>query len=95
VISGKVENISLPDGINQVDVIISEWMGYGLLYESMLDSVLQARDRFLRPGGVIAPSQCHMLLTLCDAADVHKDRVAFWNDVYGEIHSFQLCIECY
>ena len=29
----------------QVDVIVSEWMGYALLFESMLDSVLHARDR--------------------------------------------------
>lgn len=29
----------------QVDIIISEWMGYFLVYESMLDSVLYARDK--------------------------------------------------
>lgn len=29
----------------QVDVIVSEWMGYTLLFETMLDSVLYARDR--------------------------------------------------
>ncbi|KAG6822162.1 hypothetical protein H0H92_015028, partial [Tricholoma furcatifolium] len=38
VVRGKVENITLPDGIEKVDIIISEWMGYALLYESMLDS---------------------------------------------------------
>lgn len=80
---GKVENIQLPDDIKQVDVIISEWMGYALLYESMLDSVLHARDRFLRPGGVMAPSQTKMMLGLCDAADIYKERVAFWSDIYG------------
>ncbi|KAJ6584357.1 S-adenosyl-L-methionine-dependent methyltransferase [Mycena capillaripes] len=83
VIRGKVEDITLPDGVQQVDVVISEWMGYALLYESMLDSVLRARDRFLKPEGVMAPSQCKMLLALCDASEVSKDRVDFWNDVYG------------
>ena len=34
----------------QVDVIISEWMGNFLFKESMLDTVLMARDRFLKPG---------------------------------------------
>lgn len=58
-------------------------MGYALLYESMLDSVLRARDRFLRPDGVMAPSQCQMMLGLCDGSEVFKDRVDFWNDVYG------------
>ena len=83
-IQGKIEDITLPDGVTQVDVIISEWMGYALLYESMLDSVLVARDRFLRPGGVLAPSQCRMMLSLCEGADIYKDRVGMWDDVYGE-----------
>ena len=85
-------------------MIISEWMGYALLYESMLDSVLIARDRFLRPTigsaptkieqdsetsetkekkGVLVPSQSHMLLGLCSATEIYKDRVEFWSDVYG------------
>ena len=84
VIRGKVEDITLPDGVTQVDVIISEWMGYALLYESMLDSVLVARDRFLRPGGVLAPSQCRIMLSLCEGADIYKDRVGMWDDIYGK-----------
>ena len=64
-------------------MIVSEWMGYALLYESMLDSVLRARDRFLRPGGVLAPSQTKMMLALCDAAEIFKERVDFWGDIYG------------
>ena len=43
-----MEDIELP--VDKVDIIISEWMGYFLLYESMLDSVLWARDKYLRPG---------------------------------------------
>jgi hypothetical protein len=35
VIQGTVETIELPE---KVDIIISEWMGYFLLRESMLDS---------------------------------------------------------
>lgn len=84
VIRGKVEEISLPDGNTHVDIIISEWMGYALLYESMLDSVLRARDRFLSPnGGILAPSQCRMMLVLCEGNETYKDRVGSWNDVYG------------
>ncbi|KAK0244548.1 S-adenosyl-L-methionine-dependent methyltransferase [Armillaria nabsnona] len=80
VIRGKIEDLTIPE---KADIIISEWMGYALLYESMLDSVLSARDRFLRPGGIMAPSQCKMMLGLCDAGEILKDRVTFWNDVYG------------
>jgi protein arginine N-methyltransferase 1 len=45
VIKGKVEEIELP--VPKVDVIISEWMGYFLLFENMLDTVLFARDKWL------------------------------------------------
>lgn len=44
-IKGKVEEVELP--VPKVDIIISEWMGYFLLYESMLDTVLYARDKWL------------------------------------------------
>ena len=54
--------------------------GIGLLFESMLDTVLVARDRFLKPGGAVLP----------DIATIHIagfDRAAtdfpFWDDVYG------------
>ncbi len=46
-IKGKVEEVTLPDGIEKVDIIISEWMGYCLFYESMLNTVLYARDKWL------------------------------------------------
>ncbi|KAI0693848.1 protein arginine N-methyltransferase [Cerioporus squamosus] len=83
VIRGKVEDIKLPDGYEKVDIIVSEWMGYALLYESMLDSVLHARDRFLREGGIMAPSQTQMMFALCEAGELFKERIGFWSDVYG------------
>lgn len=48
VIQGTIETVELPE---KVDIIISEWMGYFLLRESMLDSVIVARDKFLKPDG--------------------------------------------
>lgn len=47
VIKGKIEDIQLPDGIEKVDVIIAEWMGYTLFYDSIIQSVIYARDRYL------------------------------------------------
>jgi type I protein arginine methyltransferase len=49
VINGKIEELTLP--VDTVDIIISEWMGYCLIYESMMDSVLFARDKWLRKDG--------------------------------------------
>ena len=36
IIRGKIEEISIP--VEKVDIIISEWMGYCLFYESMLET---------------------------------------------------------
>ena len=41
-IKDKIENIELEE---EVDIIVSEWMGYCLLYEGMLDSVIFARNK--------------------------------------------------
>uniref|UniRef100_A0A8C6AWK3 type I protein arginine methyltransferase n=1 Tax=Monodon monoceros TaxID=40151 RepID=A0A8C6AWK3_MONMO len=45
IIKGKVEEVELP--VEKVDIVISEWMGYCLFYESMLNTVLYARDKWL------------------------------------------------
>lgn len=47
VIPGKVEEVTLPE---QVDVIISEPMGYMLFNERMLESYLHAK-KFLKNNG--------------------------------------------
>lgn len=45
VIKGKVEEIELPE---QVDVVISEPMGFLLVHERMLESYVQGRIRFMK-----------------------------------------------
>jgi len=51
-VRGKVEEVELPDGVDKVDIIISEWMGYCLFYESMLKTVLFARDKWLASSSI-------------------------------------------
>lgn len=80
-IRGKVEEIQLP--VKQVDIIVSEWMGYCLLYEAMLDSVLYARDKYLAPDGLMVPSECKLLIAGMHDSDYMNDSVHFWNNVYG------------
>ena len=50
--------------VDTVDIIVSEWMGYCLIYESMMDSVLFARDKWLRKDGkgMIFPDRAIMYL---------------------------------
>ncbi|XP_056616325.1 protein arginine N-methyltransferase 3 [Triplophysa dalaica] len=80
-IKGRIEEINLP--VEKVDIIISEWMGYFLLFESMLDSVIYARDRYLAPDGLVFPDRCNISLAAVGDVQKHNDRVAFWDDVYG------------
>lgn len=49
-IKGRIEEVKLP--VDHVDIIISEWMGYFLLFESMLDSVIFARNKWLSVDGL-------------------------------------------
>jgi len=81
IIKGKVEEVELP--VDGVDIIVSEWMGYFLLYESMLDTVIFARDKWLKPNGIIMPDRSVMYLAgLEDYWWKHK-KVQFWNNVYN------------
>merc|ERR1712086_388867 len=80
-IKGKVEEIELP--VQKVDIIVSEWMGYFLLYESMLDSVLVARDRWLADDGVLLPDRATLYLCAIEDADYKAEKIGFWKDVYG------------
>ena len=94
VIQSSVEDVVLPveedqlecevnqdDGtpsLRCVDIIVSEWMGYMLLRESMLDSVIRARDTFLkRNTGLMFPS--HTTMYLAPVTD-EEERKAGAND---------------
>jgi protein arginine N-methyltransferase 1 len=64
-IQGKIEDIELP--VEHVDIIVSEWMGYFLVYENMLESVLFARDKWLAPDGLMFPDKAY--LKICAIED--------------------------
>ncbi|QQK41650.1 Histone H4 arginine methyltransferase RmtA [Penicillium digitatum] len=80
-LQGKMEEVNLP--FPKVDIIISEWMGYFLLYESMLDTVLYARDTYLNPGGLIFPDKATMYVAGIEDGDYKDDKIGFWDNVYG------------
>ena len=61
VLHTKIEEAEIPQS---VDVIISEWMGVFLIKESMFDSVAYARDKWLKPGGLLLPSRATIELGL-------------------------------
>jgi protein arginine N-methyltransferase 1 len=58
-------------------------MGYFLLYESMLDTVLLARDKYLKPGGRMFPDTARMYLAAIEDQDYKEEKINFWDNVYG------------
>jgi len=80
VLHGRLEDVTLPE---RVDVLVSEWMGYALVYEGMLPSVLAARDAWLKPGGLMLPSHATLLAAPFADDDRYAACAAFWADVHG------------
>jgi len=81
-IKGKVEEVVLP--VEKVDIIISEWMGYCLFYESMLDTVLYARDKWLdKEKGMMFPDRCTLFVTAIEDRQYKDEKINWWDEVYG------------
>ncbi|GMI90436.1 protein arginine methyltransferase 3, ARABIDOPSIS THALIANA PROTEIN ARGININE METHYLTRANSFERASE 3 [Hibiscus trionum] len=82
VVHTMVENLdkSIQIQPHSVDILVSEWMGYCLLYESMLNSVLFARDRWLKPGGAMLPDTATIFVAGFGKGGTS---LPFWENVYG------------
>lgn len=81
IIRGKVEEVVLP--VLKVDVIISEWMGYCLMYESTLNAVLYARDKWLAFDGLIFPDQATLYLSGIEDRQNKDSKIDWWDNVHG------------
>ncbi|CAH1393656.1 unnamed protein product [Nezara viridula] len=75
VIVGEMESVIIPE---KVDIIISEWMGFFLLHEGMLDSVLFAK-KYLKPNGIMFPEECSIFVSICELPHYFDE----WNDLHG------------
>ena len=72
-LQGKMEEVKLP--FPKIDIILSEWMGYFLLYESMLDTVLYARDNYLVPGGLIFPDKASIYMSGIEDGEYKEEKI--------------------
>lgn len=95
VIQGAVEDIELPieeDGLNPdgpIDIIVSEWMGYMLLRESMMDSLIRARDKFLiKKAGLMFPSHCSMYIAPVRDEDERRQNNNEYTGAMSDWHEF-------
>lgn len=88
VIRGKMEDVNMPPDVTTVDIIISEWMGYFLLYETMLTSVLKARDRWGSKDVVLLPSHATMYACGISDEDYYNNLFKSWDSMDGFECSF-------
>lgn len=89
-VHSKVEDVTPKhlEGHEKVDTIVSECLGVLLVHERMCESFLDARDRFLAPGGSVFPSAGTICLAPFEDKQLYNDTVnkAKWwlnNNFYG------------
>ncbi|VDN47109.1 unnamed protein product [Gongylonema pulchrum] len=58
-------------------------MGYCLFYESMLNTVIFARDKWLKPGGALFPDRAKLFLCAIEDRQYKEDKINWWDNVYG------------
>lgn len=80
-VKGRLEDIEMP--FDKVDIIISEWMGYFLLFEGMLDSVIYARKNYLKEGGFLLPNRCTISIVGYGDEERYQETIEFFKNVYG------------
>lgn len=56
---------------------------YCLFYESMLDTVLYARDKWLRPDGMLFPDRAMLFVCGIEDRQYKDEKINWWDDVYG------------
>ena len=84
-VRGKMETLIETNALpllkgETVDIIVSEWMGYALFFETMLPSVMVARDAIMTPvTGTMYPNVAKIFLE----GGNDKERVSYWDNVHG------------
>lgn len=66
----------------QADVIVSETLGSFGVDENTLEFTIDARDRFLKPNGVLIPQGLHLHLAPVESKSIHA-KIEFWRDIHG------------
>lgn len=66
-----------------VDVLISEWMGHFLFFESMIEPLITLRRRWLRPGGIMIPARMSLSAALVIDEDLYEDGAFLETSPYG------------
>jgi len=89
-IKAKAEEVNIPE---QVDCIVSEWLGVFTVQENMLPSVASVRDRFLKPEGKMLPETVDLFLSLVEDKELYYEKISRWKkQPYGlDYTDFAFC----
>jgi type I protein arginine methyltransferase len=69
--------ITLPES---VDIIVSDIRGLLPLYRQSPSSIIDARERLLRPGGTLIPQSDTLWVTVVEVPEVYNRMTAIWNN---------------
>eukprot|EP00916_Digyalum_oweni_P009220 GHVL01015568.1.p1 GENE.GHVL01015568.1~~GHVL01015568.1.p1 ORF type:complete len:586 (+),score=113.68 GHVL01015568.1:44-1759(+) len=83
-----LEDITSAEIPEKVDILVSEPIGTFLFNERMIESFLDARDRFLKPDGYMYPNKCVLFLAPFSDQTLYNETIAksaFWrnSNFYG------------
>ena len=67
----------------RVDLIVSEWMGHAVFYESMLEPLIALRRRWLAPGGVMLPARIGLACALVIDEELYDEASFLEREPYG------------
>lgn len=80
IFQNDMENVELPE---KVDVIVSEWLGGYGIDENLLPIIIQAKDRWLKSGGKMIPSEVTSWVAPAYDGLLLQDVVFWCNKPYG------------
>lgn len=77
-------DVSLPE---PADLIVFEIHGQQPLFAGSVATIIDARERFLRPGGVLVPQRELLYATIVEDAEKYDSRLGFWERPF---HGFDM-----
>jgi SAM-dependent methyltransferase len=81
VIQSAIQDIELPE---KVDIIISVFTGNFLLTEDLLQWLFIARNKFLKPGGIMLPDKARMFVSPVSMPEYYGSQIETWSDEHPD-----------
>ncbi|KAH8344416.1 hypothetical protein KR084_011261, partial [Drosophila pseudotakahashii] len=72
-VEGDINEIVMPCGLKQVDIIVSEWIGHSVFVDSLFKEVIYAREKWLVKGGLIIPNVAQLFV--CGIAEHQRETI--------------------